>query len=62
MSVLTVVVRLAAERAADGHMVGQVEIVRTGERITVRGTDELIDVLRRAASPDAAPPGADELP
>jgi hypothetical protein len=54
MSVLTVVVRLAADHAADGRMVGQVEIVRTGERVTVRDTDELIEVLRRAASPGVA--------
>ena len=48
------VLRLVPDRAVSDEIVGQVEVVRTGERVSVNGVDELLAVIRRAAAADVA--------
>jgi hypothetical protein len=52
MAVVTIVLRLVAERLAHGEIVGQAEDVATGERSTLRSADDLLAAVK-AAAPEA---------
>ena len=43
------VIRLVSSGPADGRLIGQVEIVETGETLLFRDDADLVAVLRRAA-------------
>jgi hypothetical protein len=43
---VSVLLRLLPEPLAHGHLVGEVEVERTGERATVKSAEELVDYLR----------------
>lgn len=47
---LRLVLRLLHEPAAAGLVVGHVEIVHTGEVVTVRSANDLVDLVRRLAT------------
>lgn len=51
---LTIVCRLVAEQAAAGRLVGQVEVVHTGEVANVGDVAALIDLVQRCAGAEAA--------
>jgi hypothetical protein len=48
---VSLVLRLLPERAEAGELVGQVEVVETGEVVVVRHIDDLVDLITRLASP-----------
>jgi len=50
MSTLGVVLRVLPGPAADGRLVGEAEVVATGERITIRAVEDLVALLSRLAS------------
>jgi hypothetical protein len=52
----SVLLRLLPGPLAGGQVVGELEVVRTGERVSVRSVDELMAQLRRAAHDAAGPP------
>lgn len=52
--IVTLVLRLVEERLAEGELAGEAELVRTGERATVRSAGELAEFARAAASPHGA--------
>ncbi|MFN8023974.1 MAG: hypothetical protein U0Q03_20755 [Acidimicrobiales bacterium] len=55
----SLVVRLVETPATGDRLVGEVEVVRTGERHRFRDADELVDLIRRLRRPEvAAPAGA----
>jgi hypothetical protein len=47
---ITLVLRLLAEPAADGRLVGQAEVVDTGELVAVTAPDALVELVRRLAA------------
>jgi hypothetical protein len=47
---LTIVCHLLVEPALDGRVVGHVEIVNTGETVSVISVSELVTLIARAAS------------
>jgi hypothetical protein len=50
------VLRLVADQAACGRVVGQVEVIDTGERVMVRSVDELESLIARLSlAPDSFP-------
>jgi len=53
--VISLVVRLLAEPAADGRLVGQVEVVATGEVHAVHDEGELVALARRLGRSGRAP-------
>jgi hypothetical protein len=52
--IVTLVVQLVRESLAAGELVGQVEIVETGERVTVRTVDDLVRAARSSIGADEA--------
>jgi hypothetical protein len=44
---MSVIFRLVEAALADGELVGEIEVVETGERRRVKGADEIISFLRR---------------
>jgi hypothetical protein len=48
------VLRLIPDKAVSSEVAGQVEVVRTGELVSVNGVDDLLAVISRAAAEDAA--------
>jgi hypothetical protein len=55
---VSVLLRLLPEPLARGHLVGEVEVVRTGERVLVKSTEELVVYLQGVASTAAPSQGA----
>jgi hypothetical protein len=53
--IVTFVLRLVRERLADGELVGKVELVGTGEEITVRSAEELVGFALEAGTPEEEP-------
>jgi hypothetical protein len=51
---ISLVLRLLREPAADGRVVGQAEVVGTGELVTVHEHGELVDLVRRLADDDGS--------
>ena len=51
-SAISLVLRLLREPAVDGRMVGQAEVVGTGELVTVQEPAELLALVRRLAADD----------
>lgn len=49
---ISLVLRLLPGPAGDGRLVGQAEVVGTGELVTVQAPGELIDLVRRLADAD----------
>jgi hypothetical protein len=49
---ISLVLRLLREPAVDGRMVGQAEVVGTGELVTVQEPSELLALVRRLAVDD----------
>jgi hypothetical protein len=49
---ISLVLRLLREPAVDGRMVGQAEVVGTGELVTLQEPAELLDLVRRLAVDD----------
>jgi hypothetical protein len=49
---ISLVLRLLREPAVDGRMVGQAEVVGTGELVTVQEPAELLALVRRLAVDD----------
>jgi hypothetical protein len=47
---LTIVCHLLVDQAVEGHLVGHVEIVNTGDTVPITSVDELVAVIERAAS------------
>ncbi|GEM_PF-4967471 len=54
---VSVLLRLLPEPLARGCLVGEVEVVRTGQRALVRSVEELVAYLQGVASPAATEPG-----
>ncbi len=50
-SPLTVLLRLRAESARDGAVVGHVEVIETGEVVAVKNTGDLTSLIQRLAGP-----------
>ena len=46
---LTIVCHLLVEPALDGRVVGHVEIVNTGETVSVTSASDLVELITRAA-------------
>jgi hypothetical protein len=60
---ISVVLRVLSEPAAEGRLVGQAEVVSTGELVAVRAADELVDLVRRLVDPEPlGPAGGDGEP
>ncbi len=55
---ISVLLRLVREPLASGQLVGQVEVVETGERTVVRSAGELIGYLRATLSQDGDEDGS----
>jgi hypothetical protein len=53
-SPISLVLRVLREPAADGRLVGQAEVVGTGEMVTVQESSELLALVRRLAVDDRA--------
>jgi hypothetical protein len=49
---ISLVLRLLRGPAIDGRLVGQAEVVGTGELVTVHEPDELLNLVRRLADDD----------
>ncbi|HRE00389.1 MAG TPA: hypothetical protein PLV68_03765 [Ilumatobacteraceae bacterium] len=47
---ISVVLRVLTDRAAAGHLVGQAEVVDTGEIVRVHDQDDLHRLIRRLAA------------
>lgn len=58
MAAVTVVVilQLLSDALAEGRLVGHAELVRTGERVAIRRTDELVTFLCNGASAHPSTP------
>lgn len=52
---ISLVLRVLADPARHGSLVGQAEVVATGEVVAVHGTDELLALLARLAPAAPAP-------
>jgi hypothetical protein len=50
--IVTFVVKLVREQLAAGELVGKVELVSTGEEVTVQSAEELVSFALRAAGED----------
>lgn len=57
-----VLLRLLREPLAAGRLVGEAELVETGERILIRDARQLIACLRDRARPQGGGPGAADTP
>lgn len=49
-STVTVLLRVLADRAEDGQLVGHAEVVDTGEVVAVHGADDVIALAMRLAT------------
>lgn len=49
-STVTMLLRVLAEPAEDGRLVGHAEVVDTGELVPVHSTDDVVALARRLAS------------
>jgi hypothetical protein len=58
---ISVLLRLLREPLASGHVVGQVEVVETGERMVVRNVKELVAYLRERAAADTEAMASEEV-
>ena len=58
--IVTFVIRLVRERLAAGEVVGQLELVQTGEQTTVRSAEELVGALRAGDTVDRGQPELEE--
>lgn len=62
---ITVLLRLVPIALASGQLAGEAEVIGTGERVTVRSTDDLVGFLRQLTEgaqspiPATAPPEAE---
>jgi hypothetical protein len=50
VTTFSVLLRVLADGAAEGRVVGQAEVVDTGELVALTGTGSLLELLRRLAS------------
>jgi hypothetical protein len=50
-SPLTMLLRLRAESARDGAVVGHVEVIETGEVVAVKNAGDLSSLIQRLAGP-----------
>jgi hypothetical protein len=57
--IVSILLRLHREQLAEGRLVGELEVVRTGERIAIRGVEELLARLVEQALLVPAPPGGE---
>ena len=57
---LTLVLRFQAEPARDGWLVGNVEVVDTGERVPIQCPDDLVQLVNRLTTAADGDPGADQ--
>lgn len=48
-STVTMLLRVVADRAEDGQLVGHAEVVDTGEVVAVHGADDVVALARRLA-------------
>ncbi len=51
---LSLVLRFLIEPALDGRLVGNVEVVATGERVLIQSPDDLVRLVNRLAADDRA--------
>lgn len=51
---LTIIVRVVPQAAAEGRLVGHVEVVDSGDIVHIAGVGQLLDLLRRLAELDVA--------
>jgi hypothetical protein len=49
---LSLVLRFLTEPARDGRLVGNVEVVATGERVLIQSPDDLVQLVNRLAATD----------
>ena len=56
--VVSVMLRCLPDPAADGLVVGQAEVVDTGEQVPIRQVSDLVAMLQRLANQPAFTPGA----
>jgi hypothetical protein len=54
VSSVAVVLRLLTDPAGEGRLVGQAEVVDTGELVPIRGTDDLVALVWRLRAEVAA--------
>lgn len=51
---LSLVLRFLTEPALDGRLVGNVEVVASGERVLIQSPDDLLRLVNRLAADDSA--------
>jgi hypothetical protein len=56
--VVSVMLRCLPDPASDGFVVGQAEVIDTGELVPIRRVDDLVEMIQRLATSPASTPGA----